>query len=613
MNFNMEVGFVVEIEGKRILIETNEQSNDLTYFHDGVIYRGICVGQFIGIIRGPYVLVARVEKEFLDDLRFNDANITYNENRIRRKLEVSLLGYFDNKGFHIGIIAYPMIYNSAILLNDLQIEVIINDADDVDNPALLNIGKTVKERSLVRIDATKLFNTHIGIFGNTGSGKSNTLTKLYTELFNNENLDLQKSKFMFIDFNGEYTGKQVLSNKKRVISLSTKKKAGEDKISISQQNFWDIDTLAVLFSATEKTQKPFLKNAINYFLDQELMTITDDMIIHGVCSAFYNTFFSNSNKEANKLLHLIYDELDINEKNDMQKIPYYYYYWHEVGKSYYDGGAHYINKVSKEELIEERDELEKYLNLEAKSKINNLSITQRMKIAIYSHLIYCISYGHAQYDHINPLIERLKSRSQIIDKLISIEDQEHDESIVSVISLRNCNTEAKKMIPLLLVKNSYNHHKEINEDGINFTFHLVIDEAHNILSEQSIREEASWKDYRLETFEEIIKEGRKFGYYITLASQRPADISETIVSQLHNYFIHRLISDQDLRMINNTINTLDNVSKSNIPLLSQGQCILTGASYNLPKIIQIEKLDDVHSPNSESANLKRMWVQNNRI
>lgn len=56
---------------------------------------------------------------------------------------------------------------------------------------------------------------------------------------------------------------------------------------------------------------------------------------------------------------------------------------------------------------------------------------------------------------------------------------------------------------------------------------MIIDEAHNILSESSNRESESWKDYRLETFEEIIKEGRKFGVYLTIASHRPADISST--------------------------------------------------------------------------------------
>ena len=607
MEFSIEIGVVVEIEGKQIIVETNDKSNDLTYFYNGEIFRGVCVGQFIGIIRGPYILVGRVEKEFLEDSTSTNNSITYSEDRIRRRLVINLLGYLYKNKFNIGIISYPMIYNTAILLTDKTIGLIINDNSDSDQEEksnLLSIGLTVKERSKVKINPANLFNTHIGIFGNTGSGKSNTLAKIYTELFSKEGICLDgKSEFMVIDFNGEYTGNEVLKSDKKVINLSTNKSI--DRISIQNKVFWDIDTLAILFSATEKTQKPFLKNAISYFLDEDSLTITDEKVFDAVDSSFFNTFFASKSKESNKLLHLIYGELNITEI-EQDNIPFYNAFWHETLKSFKDRDV-IINSCSKEDIIEKRQELDNYLQNNYKSKVHSLTTTQRMKISIYSHLIYCISYGHAQYEHISPLIERLKSRSLIIDKLIKIEDEKVENPTLTIVSLRNCNTEAKKLIPLLLAKNSYNSLKGENEDSIKKTYHLIIDEAHNILSEQSIREEMSWKDYRLETFEEIIKEGRKFGYYVTLASQRPADITETIVSQLHNYFIHRLISEQDIRMINNTINTLDSVSKANIPLLAQGQCILTGTSFNLPKIVQITKLDDEHSPNSASADLNSLW------
>lgn len=92
-------------------------------------------------------------------------------------------------------------------------------------------------------------------------------------------------------------------------------------------------------------------------------------------------------------------------------------------------------------------------------------------------------------------------------------------------------------------------------DKVPSTLHLIIDEAHNILSNTSFRESESWKDYRLETFEEIIKEGRKFGVFVTISSQRPNDISPTIISQAHNYFIHRLINQNDLYAIENPFPT----------------------------------------------------------
>ena len=82
-----------------------------------------------------------------------------------------------------------------------------------------------------------------------------------------------------------------------------------------------------------------------------------------------------------------------------------------------------------------------------------------------------------------------------------------------------------------------------------------------------------------------------------------------VISTWQSSFHNRLVSELDLRMINNTINTLDSVSKSNIPLLSPGQCIITGTSFSIAKIVQITKLDDAAAPDSASANLKNLWIK----
>ena len=114
-------------------------------------------------------------------------------------------------------------------------------------------------------------------------------------------------------------------------------------------------------------------------------------------------------------------------------------------------------------------------------------------------------------------------------------------------------------------------------------------------------------DYRLETFEEIIKEGRKFGMFLTLSSQRPADISPTIVSQIHNFFIHRLVNDRDLFLIDNTISTLDSMSRSMIPNLSRGCCVITGTAFELPMLLQVDELQKEKQPDSNDVNLELLW------
>lgn len=169
----------------------------------------------------------------------------------------------------------------------------------------------------------------------------------------------------------------------------------------------------------------------------------------------------------------------------------------------------------------------------------------------------------------------------------------------------------KKIIPLLITKHYYNSHKkQVKQSPPEKTLHLIIDEAHNILSQQSVREQANWKDYRLELFEELIKEGRKFGIFLTLSSQRPADISATIMSQLHNFFIHRLVNDRDLFLLDNTISTLDSVARSLIPNLSRGSCIITGTSFDLPMLIQVDELSDNSKPDSNDVLLDNLWSVN---
>ena len=128
------------------------------------------------------------------------------------------------------------------------------------------------------------------------------------------------------------------------------------------------------------------------------------------------------------------------------------------------------------------------------------------------------------------------------------------------------------------------------------------------MSYQSTRESDAWKDYRLEVFEKIIKEGRKFGVFMTIASQRPSDISTTIVSQLHNYFIHRLVNDEDIDKVGKTISYLDRVSQESLPILSTGVCVIAGQMVEMPILVQINKIEEEHKPLNETIDIVAKWA-----
>ncbi|MGT2441218.1 ATP-binding protein [Ensifer adhaerens] len=217
----------------------------------------------------------------------------------------------------------------------------------------------------------------------------------------------------------------------------------------------------------------------------------------------------------------------------------------------------------------------------------------------YIQLITDVLSNRAQNEHIAPAINKLKSKQVDIRKIF---DPHPAASLftsnVVVIALGDVNLEMKKTVPLLVAKKIYEDHKRTG--GLR-SLNIVIDEAHNILSRESFRESESWKDYRLETFEEIIKEGRKFGVFVTISSQRPNDISHTITSQAHNYFIHRLINQKDLQSIASAVSYIDKLTEESIPTLPTGTCIFSGIAGQMPLKLAIHPLDIQLRPKSDTV------------
>lgn len=227
---------------------------------------------------------------------------------------------------------------------------------------------------------------------------------------------------------------------------------------------------------------------------------------------------------------------------------------------------------------------------------------------MYLQLIYDMLTNRAMNEHIAPAINKLRQSEKDIEKVFNSSDNIESfwgDSNIVIIDLSDVNTDTKKRIPLLLTNKLYNEHRAVGR--AQKYLNIIVDEAHNILSHQSTRESEEWKDYRLEVFEEIIKEGRKFGVFMTIASQRPSDISSTIISQLHNYFIHRLVNERDIEQVNNTISYLDKVSVESLPILSTGVCVVAGQLAEMPLVLQIDKIEDAYKPNNETLDVELLW------
>ncbi|MFQ2004609.1 ATP-binding protein [Aeromonas veronii] len=588
---SIAIGEVISVRGTNIIIALYEESNKETLFYNGEKFNGVSIQEFILIRRGFRDIVARVKGEYLDERVRDDANNCY-----IRKVELVPIGYFHFEIFHEGIKHLPMIRDIAYLMSDNQVKSLFGKPDDN-----FIVGETLTEEVPISLPWAKLFNTHIGVFGNTGSGKSNTLTNLYTTLFNNKLGRLNNSShFVVIDFNGEYTRNQLIPDNqfKEVYLLDTSNNNGK-KFPLMEDVFWDEELFGILFKATENTQKPFLKRIV--FSRNKFKENANSLTIY-VKSTLHRALTSTAPKK--EFVDIISEIAKITNAQELEQVITQMG-WHGVyEKLYFPNTQEYLNGGDNDATYNHR--CKQKIDI---ININKLSSFGELRLRINTQLLSDLISGYVQFDHIQPLLKRVEASLNSLERVFDIGDTPPSNKLLSIISLRKTNQEIKKILPLLLAKYYYSSHKQkvINQSPPKHTFHMIIDEAHNILSTQSNRESESWKDYRLELFEEIIKEGRKFGFFLTLSSQRPADISPTIMSQLHNFFIHRLVNDRDLKLLESTISSLDDLSRQMIPNLAKGCAVITGTSFDIPMVVQFNEMAEGSRPDSDDIDIETLW------
>lgn len=593
-----KIGRVISVDGRLVKIKVDKTKNTSHLLYKGELLKNISVGGYVKIIKGFTKIVGKVEGEYIsEDKYFFKKEYRSEKEKINRVLNVSLLGFFSDKGFERGIKELPLIDNECFLLENIEFNEVHNFIKKDDEP--ITIGTLSLEKGQeIKVGIDSLFASHIGVFGNTGSGKSYTLAKIYRELFK-QYKDQEKFKknahFFLIDFNGEYIGENVIIEKryKNLYKLSTREQNGKDKFPISEKNINDHAFWTVFLTATEKTQAPFIKrtlkkNDVNNTRIEEviknIITNQDRKIDKGVIFNYLEEI--KIFLEDDITIGGLRSKLKYHATNNTYKIENYY------ANEQPDDVVREVKKCLKDENY----------NFTIKTGLSNLQKTH-LKIIYYYYNE--IERGFSNQEHLAPLIKRLDKRINDLGKVVEVKDGGLD-NFFTIISLKEVNSDMTKILPLLMCKQLYDDKKKKSEK--NTYLNIIIDEAHNILSYSSERESETWKDYRLETFEEIIKEGRKFGVFLTVASQRPSDVSSTIISQLHNYFLHRLINNNDILAVEKTISYLDKVSFEYLPILPTGTCILAGLLAQVPVVIDIGVIEPKeHAPDNKTMKLIENW------
>lgn len=563
----MLIGKIVEVRGIKILAKM-DQKLPPHIIENGNIIPAPQINSYVKTRVGLDIIICQIVGEYLKFDNNESKEIAY-------LVELEVKGRITNGKFLGGLRLLPIVEAKIETLEKEDFEIIFYKPKES-----IKIGKNLFDNSNdIALDINQLIPSHIGIFGNTGSGKSNTMSKILKEYIEKiENLPKKdNSKILIFDLNNEYGGNAICNEeKKNIFNLNTRK----DNASKIPFDFKELsaEDWGIILNATEKTQMPIIRKA--YENSKKELDLDNHRGLNLIKRIIYNrknTMFYSIRNYAEQYFENI-DRIKFNGK---------------TGEFYYDNNNYNLKSL---------EDIDK-LGIRIKTIENSLD---RFEFELLLEIVQRNENG-INFEYISPLMFRMANKKLQLLKIFKSSTEELENGIfenknICVIQLGNVNKEMKEVIPSLISNILYDNKTESKGNNeVKSILNIVIDEAHNLLS--SSKEETEMHGNSLKTFEKIIKEGRKFGVYLMIASQRPSDISTTITSQLQNYFIHKLVNPNDIEKIRKTVAYMNEASLNMITVLGAGECIISGNALYIPQYAYIDELENEFKPNSANVKL----------
>jgi len=572
----------------------------------------------------------------------------------------------DNYKFEFGVSVYPALYADVLYIKERELDAIFNVNEqseivcekkdghkkqcDCSNKRYktLSIGtSTIFPDYEVKIDIDKFFSGHSAILGNTGSGKSCTISSMLQSIFRFSAFSAVGSTFVIFDVNGEY--KQAFESIKETntdievvnYSIDAKEK-GIKKFKLPHW-FLTIDEWALLLQATEKTQLPILRNALglasifskevdvtelkNHILatciseilrDETSSPSTADRILSilqkfNTSEISLSTEFTYIDEEDNEHTSLKFDRqiIPINIRNCLTV-----HFGKIVGTEHLHYFLEQSNEYGESPFIMEKFEMPTY---EKCQKFSFEIIEDALDLA----LLYEEAHGNRHIrDYCSSLITRVKSIKSRKDfgflkkdkgdikkyknNLIGIKYNKKGEKIKSnqliIIDISAVEDEIVEVISCVVSRILYECAKEI-EPRNSYPINLILEEAHRYISRNPMG--TFLKANKI--FDLIAKEGRKFGLLLLVSSQRPSELSKTVLSQCSNFIVHRIQNPEDLSHIRQITPHISETILKRMPSIPTQHALIFGHSVNLPTTFKVHEANPL--PKSDNNRISENWFR----
>ena len=622
------IGKVVAINSDRFSVELLSGLDNFNVNGYDDIHYFAQLNSYVIVPYQNYYIVAEVSGVREKDLNVPFSNPTeqiLSKIQAGKYLEVLPIGTIKDDQFDFGVSVYPTLYSDVLYIKEQELDTIFKTnsnkkpiGNDKYMYTSLPIGKSIIFPDYeVKIDIDKFFGSHSAVLGNTGSGKSCTIASMLQTLYKLENNSATGSTFIFFDVNGEY--KQAFENLKdnkdiQVTNFSIDTEATNEKFQLPHW-FLNIDEWALLLKASEKSQLPILRNALGF-----TQKLSKDVIYHiYACNIMY--VFENWDSPVAKRQRIV--SLIQKAKFPSDKPVDFYSFNAQYGNFGDRAGDPQAAKKEEDFKISVRQYIKEDIVIDLKFNSNYFEFKD-LEQALENAILYEEYHGNKQIrDYCSSMITRFKSikeredfkfltttqNDKSIDEyiysLLGIEKQEDNaikKNQVIIIDLNSANDETVEVISCVISRLIFEKLKTA-KDRNQFPINLVLEEAHRYISTESgkIFGDAN------RIFERIAKEGRKYGMFLLVSSQRPSELSRTVLSQCSNFIVHRIQNPEDLSHIRQITPHISETILKRLPSIPTQHALIFGHSVNLPTTFKVNEANP--KPKSDNNEISKNWFK----
>ena len=166
-------------------------------------------------------------------------------------------------------------------------------------------------------------------------------------------------------------------------------------------------------------------------------------------------------------------------------------------------------------------------------------------------------------------------------------------------NLEDIDDSLAKVIVKLYSRMLFNFTKRL-KNRATVPFHIVLEESHRYVQEDGDKDLLGYN-----IFERIAKEGRKYGLILGLISQRPVEISDTVIAQCSNFVIFKMTHPRDLEYITKMLPNISADIVEKQKTLQPGTAVVFGKAFKIPMIVKMDKPDP--PPSSSNCDVYNAW------